>query len=266
MAAKPSKAERVSELLQKGLELYGTGGTDRNYDVHHITGSWTETGVTWTTQPTFAATADATVALGTTTPAWKIWNVATVVQAWVDGTYANNGLLVKDNLEDNAGNINWTFATRENGTAANQPILRVNYTPAGGGWSCTYIGTGTCAAANPKEASPTATPMSSVKAAGTTVDINYTAGCAAADHSVYWGTGPIAGTLAWTGAACGLGTSGAASFDPGTPASDLLYFVVVAYNATAEGSYGQDSSLVEEPEAVGVGACDRTQNLAGTCP
>ncbi len=121
------------------------------------------------------------------------------------------------------------------------------------------------ASANPTEASPSQN-MRANKGAGTTVALTYTPACGATDHVVYWGTTPITGSVSWTMAACGRGTTGAASFDPGNPPSGrAFYFVVVGQNATKEGSYGAGSSA-ERPEAVGVGTCDRPLDLTGACP
>jgi hypothetical protein len=128
---------------------------------------------------------------------------------------------------------------------------------------------GTCSsgsAPNPKEASPDGHMTASRAAGGTAVQIGYIPGCGTLDHAVYWGTGPIAGAPAWAQAACAVGSTGQASFDPGTPApGTLLYFVVVGQSATREGSYGAGTAG-ERPEAVGVGTCDRPQDLTGSCP
>ena len=104
------------------------------------------------------------------------------------------------------------------------------------------------------------------RGAGTAVDVTYQPACGALDHTVYWGTSPFAGSYSWKNSACGLGTSGTGSFNPGTPApGTFIYYVVVGKNATNEGSYGTSSSG-ERPEAVGIGACDAPQTLASTCP
>lgn len=68
----------------------------------------------------------------------------------------------------------------------------------------------------PGEASA-AGSMTARRGAGTAVLVDYTPACTATDHAAYWGTGAIAGTLAWTASACGLGTDGTTSFDPGNP-------------------------------------------------
>jgi hypothetical protein len=118
----------------------------------------------------------------------------------------------------------------------------------------------------PGEASVTGS-LTAHRGAGTSVLVDYTPACAATDHAVYWGAGPITGGLAWTAATCGLGTDGTSSFDPGNPPPGvLIYFVIVGQNATSEGSYGRSSAGAERPEAVGVGACDRLQKSAGCGP
>jgi hypothetical protein len=102
-----------------------------------------------------------------------------------------------------------------------------------------------------------------------TIVIEYSPACDATDHAVFLGSAHssgIDGALDWTRAFCGLGTSGAASFDPGDPLpGELFYFVVVGQSLTAEGSYGTDSNLVERHEATGVGSCDRSQDLGAIC-
>jgi len=119
--------------------------------------------------------------------------------------------------------------------------------------------------AAPGEASASA-PMLARRGAGTSVVVDYAPACGATDHVVYWGTGPIRGAVAWTASACGLGTAGTASFDPGGPSpGQLVYFVIVGQGATTEGSYGNASSGAERPDAVGVGACDKAQVIGTDC-
>ena len=122
------------------------------------------------------------------------------------------------------------------------------------------------AALTPKEPSANGGMTASRTSAGTGVLLSYLPGCGTLDNTVYWGTGPIAGSVAWTNAACAVGNTGLASFDPGDPAPDgFFYFVIVGANATKEGSYGT-GTLGERPEAIGIGVCDKPQDLAGTCP
>jgi hypothetical protein len=74
------------------------------------------------------------------------------------------------------------------------------------------------------------------------------------------------GATVWTNAACAVDNTGHATFDPGDPPPDaLLCFVIVGQNAVSEGSYGT-GTFGERAEAIGIGACDKPQTLAGSCP
>ncbi|HQO21198.1 MAG TPA: DNRLRE domain-containing protein [Acidobacteriota bacterium] len=126
------------------LELYASSAptTGLTLNVHRITGTWTEPGVTWTNQPAYNSTVDASLAGGTTT-GWKIWNIASLVQDWVDGTSDNYGLIVKGSVENDKTAVTYAFASKENGTSGNRPILRINYTPPTT-MNCDYVGPGEC--------------------------------------------------------------------------------------------------------------------------
>jgi len=108
------------------------------------------------------------------------------------------------------------------------------------------------------------------KGPGTALTMAYTPACGATDHVAYVGSGgpgALNGPLAWTAAHCGLGVSGAASFDPGSPAAGtFLYFVIVGQDSEQEGSYGRNSAGAERPEAVGLGVCDQPRAVLPTCP
>jgi hypothetical protein len=128
---------------------------------------------------------------------------------------------------------------------------------------------GTCsagAAPAPKEPSADGGMTAAKAASGTGVDLTYLPGCGTLDNAVYWGAGPITASPVWTNAACAVGNTGRATFDPGDPLPDTFaYFVIVGQHGPAEGSYGTSTSG-ERPEAIGIGACDEPQVLGGTCP
>jgi len=128
---------------------------------------------------------------------------------------------------------------------------------------------GVCSAGaplTPKEPSANGGMTASRASSGTAVLVSYLPGCGTQDNAVYWGTGPIAGSVVWTNAACAVDNTGHATFDPGDPALDgFFYFVIAGQNGTKEGSYGT-GTLGERPEAIGIGVCDKPQDLAGTCP
>jgi glucose/arabinose dehydrogenase len=112
-----------------------------------------------------------------------------------------------------------------------------------------------------------ATGLRAGKSAGSNVSISFVPACGATNHVAYMGTSPIGASVAWTGAMCSLGTSGTATFNPGTPtAGRFIYWVVVGQNASLEGSYGLGANGLIRPEAVGVGTCDKPRGAPRTCP
>jgi len=120
---------------------------------------------------------------------------------------------------------------------------------------------------NPGEASLAGTLLAA-RGTGTRVDLTYTPACGATNHAVYRGAaGPstMSGVI-WTGAFCGLGVAGSASFDPGTPSPGAMtYFVIVGQGPSSEGSYGRNGAGVERPEATGIGTCELGQSLTASC-
>lgn len=97
-------------------------------------------------------------------------------------------------------------------------------------------------------------------AASGQVEIDYTPACDATDHTIYYGDLDDVASYGYGGAACYVGVSGSAAFDPG---SDSAFFLVVANDHTREGSYGLGVAGLERPEQVGTPVCDLPQDLAG---
>ena len=108
-----------------------------------------------------------------------------------------------------------------------------------------------------------AAPLRVAKAATAgRLDVTYRPACDASDHALV--AGPLSGVASHASSVfqCGLGTSGATTFDAG---SGSWWMVIVGRTAAAEGSYGRDSSGTERPQLVGTRPCDRPQDLSATC-
>lgn len=99
----------------------------RTHDAHRVTGAWTETGVTWNTQPGFASLASASVLTGSTAGATLVFDVTADVSGFVSGASANHGWLVKDTLEGDLAGATGTYSSREHATVAQRPVLAVMY-------------------------------------------------------------------------------------------------------------------------------------------
>jgi hypothetical protein len=115
------------------------------YDIFRNTASWTETGVTWATQPapatttinqpagTLATSKSATVGTPGTcgihaANSYVTWDVTSDVSAFLAGTATNNGWMIRDDVEGQGSAETLTLAARELGTLADAPQLLVTYT------------------------------------------------------------------------------------------------------------------------------------------
>jgi len=135
-----------SAVKSGSLSLYmSTAPTSsRTYGAYRITNNnWTEgtgtagSGATWnlydgvTTWTTaggdFNGTATATSATGTSSAVRITWNILADVQGWVNGTYSNNGTLIKDQTESSSTAYTASFSSREDATTTNRPQLTVSY-------------------------------------------------------------------------------------------------------------------------------------------
>jgi len=65
-------------------------------DLHQVVADWDEMTVTWNNQPSFNPLVVATVpATGEPRGEWQSWNVTSLVQAWVNGSATNYGVVLK---------------------------------------------------------------------------------------------------------------------------------------------------------------------------
>jgi hypothetical protein len=102
----------------------GSGGV-RTHELRAVTSAWTESGLIWNNQPTFATSADATISVPSSAGCVDT-DVTVDVQAWVL-VAPNFGWRIADIDELTAPLVDW--ATHENSTTADRPTLSVTYTP-----------------------------------------------------------------------------------------------------------------------------------------
>lgn len=95
-------------LREATVRLYAkTAASSRTLEALRAASSWTETGVTWTSQPPAAGTA----ATAPSATGWRDWNVTSHVQAMYAG--ANDGFVLRDGVESAGTAAAQDFASRE---------------------------------------------------------------------------------------------------------------------------------------------------------
>ncbi len=105
------------------LYMWDQAGTDFSVDIHKVLASWTETGVTWSNQPSFNATVEASLPYQGYT--WWHFTITALVQDWVNNPGSNYGMILRNNPEipgDNGGRFA-KFYSRD--TTINRPYLLI---------------------------------------------------------------------------------------------------------------------------------------------
>jgi hypothetical protein len=123
----PAAAAVKSATLS--IFLNSAPNQNRTWNVHRVTGSWTESGVTWSNQPATAVTASATIATGTTSNVTRQANVLADVASFVSGSQTNNGWRFADLVENSSTERLGQFRSREHATTSQRPQLEITYYP-----------------------------------------------------------------------------------------------------------------------------------------
>ena len=105
---------------------YGGPGTDSfTIGLHQVTSAWDEGIITWNIQPTYSADAEINSNI-TATVSWKSWDIDNLVQAWLDGSITNYGVVLKD-IDEASVNTNAWFWTSDYSNSTYHPKLVIGY-------------------------------------------------------------------------------------------------------------------------------------------
>lgn len=120
-------------IISAQLELYNTGTGFANAltaSIYRVTAAWTETGITWDTQPAFDTTVQSTASNIPNTVGWVAWTgLATLVQNWFAGTWTNYGIVVKKATDGtNAGDNKAFYSSDYTADPALRPKWTITYT------------------------------------------------------------------------------------------------------------------------------------------
>ena len=119
----PASATVTSATLRL-CRTNGSGGA-RTHELRPAQSAWTESGLTWNTQPSLAPSGSATISVPSSSGCVSS-DVTSDIQAWVLSA-ANFGWRIVDTNEATAPQVDW--ATREDPSSSQRPSLNVTYTP-----------------------------------------------------------------------------------------------------------------------------------------
>lgn len=94
---------------------------------HRVTGTWDDASVNWNSAPPDIATPESSKG-SVLWVGWLEWDVTNVVQGWVNGSFSNEGLVVRHLTETMTGSDIGTFRSDDYTNPAYRPQLEVFYT------------------------------------------------------------------------------------------------------------------------------------------
>lgn len=117
-----------STVTSATLYLYEQGNKlGQTTYIYRVTSNWSENTVTWNSWPTPGGNFDSGTAYFSFIPdqnnCMVTLDITSLVQAWVNGTYSNYGLM----LYSTGPNHIISYASKEDGTASRQPKLNIVY-------------------------------------------------------------------------------------------------------------------------------------------
>lgn len=105
------------------LKLHDCGNAP-TVKAYRVTGSWSESTITWNNKPGYTST-NASSAATLQADDWYKFNVTDIVKKWCKGDNSNYGFLVKDDTESGSGN--WATFYSSEAESSNQPELSITY-------------------------------------------------------------------------------------------------------------------------------------------
>jgi len=93
-----------------------------NVDVHRVMGDWDESSIKWSNKPDYDSTVISNAASGASGDVIE-WDVTDLVQAWVNGTYDNYGLVLIGGYADPVEE----FRSKETSNSDDKPKLVIEY-------------------------------------------------------------------------------------------------------------------------------------------
>jgi hypothetical protein len=97
--------------------------------LHRVTAPWSESAITWSNQPAHDATVSARTCVGDSfSLGWKQFDVTALAQGWLNGTWPNFGMVIRDPSETAAGAWRPGFGhSRESASMLLRPYLEFDF-------------------------------------------------------------------------------------------------------------------------------------------
>ncbi len=117
-----------TNVAKATLKLYVNAVTTAgNFNIDYVTSAWSESTITAKSSPTLGSTISSAVPLTTSSlNQYILVDITSAVQAWVNGTQANDGIALVG-----SGSVNASFDSKENTNESHAPELDIVFINAG---------------------------------------------------------------------------------------------------------------------------------------
>lgn len=120
-----------ARIVDADLRLYqysSLGSGNFQIGLHKVTGNWEENTITFNLQPTSSSETEALRTVYTGFTIWISWDIDDLVRGWLDGSIANQGMLLKSTDETLSSSLGIHFYSSDYTTdASKRPKLVISY-------------------------------------------------------------------------------------------------------------------------------------------
>jgi hypothetical protein len=116
-------------IIDTDLMLYhssSSGTTDFSVGAYKVTESWEEDTITYSSQPNFSSEVEYSCNITAANTEWENWDIDALVQSWLDGSFANNGVVLKATDESSLDTIA-VFKPSDSSSTSYRPKLVIDY-------------------------------------------------------------------------------------------------------------------------------------------
>ena len=122
----PAGATVLSAKMRVYDSYHNTNGSKGTTNISRITTDWDDSSVSWNNQPSWEGEYLSANVSPPGVGNWSDWDITTLVQAWVNGTYPNYGVYIKNNNEGSY-RYNWDLCNHYNSDETLASYLEIEY-------------------------------------------------------------------------------------------------------------------------------------------
>lgn len=117
----------VIESAELKLFQFDTWGEENfTISLHQVIEVWDEQSITWNKQPAYLIIPESTLSIAAGAISWLSWDITSLLQGWLNGSIANNGVVLKPDSE-NPNCVISCYSSNYTNNKTLHPKLVINY-------------------------------------------------------------------------------------------------------------------------------------------